>query len=506
MRKGLPILLALMMASTAVGARAESIGHADLARLNETVGAIGRRLADPDARKSDASSLLNGRLAGIGAKRQWQAPTFDTLAGKPTLHTIPVDFMLAQLRLQTGGKFAPNAHKAIANGAAPALFIRGGAMSLDELAKLAAEQHPGAIERRGDAFIAHWPIVIWSDAGLVLSEGQQLELSTGEGAFVLNSGLFTIDRASLSSTPEKNTILPEFRPFLATAMTGAVQAREARFSNLGYGETGVTSGLSIIGAALYPAKMRSSFSDSSFVGLNSMSLENARDIAIVGNRFQDMLGPAIAMSGVTNSQILGNVMMGTKMAQAIDVQNRTSDVEIIGNVVLNNRGSGIFVANETSDVTIESNLLSGNGRGGVSVVRSACIDISHNVIVSNAQVGIKIRASDALSLSGNDLIANAGAGISVIDQQKDSLISVADNAFSANKSGLYGGSASEVALNANDFAGQSPILLDGEFASYVPELLRMSSSPEGAPQAFTIHPNATSTTGRASRPDCKTGS
>jgi poly(beta-D-mannuronate) C5 epimerase len=289
-------------------------------------------------------------------------------------------------------------------------------------------------------------------------------------------------------------------------MTGAVQAREARFSNLGYGEPGVTSGLSIIGAALYPAKMRSSFSDSSFVGLNAVSLENARDIAVVGNRFQDMVGPAITMSGVTHSQILGNVMTGTKTAQAIDVQNRASGVEISGNVILNNRGSGIFVANDTRDVVIRSNLLSANGRGGVSVVRSTCINISNNVIVSNAQVGIKIRASDALTLSGNDLIANAGAGISVLDQKKDTLISVADNAFSANKSGLYGGSASEVALNANDFAGQSPILLDGEFASYVPELLRVSSSPEGAQQAFTIHPNATSTTGHASRPDCKTGS
>lgn len=506
MRKGLPILLALLMASTTVGARAERIGHPDMAQLTRTVGEIGRRLAASDARKADAASLLTGRLADIGVKGAWQAPTLDAITGKPSLHTIPVDFMLAQLRLQTGGKFAPDTQKAISDGAAPALFIRGGAMSLDELATLAAEQHPGAIERRGDTYIAHWPIVIWSDAGLVLSEGQHLELSTREGAFVLNSGLITVDRASLGSTSDTNVGMPAFRPFLATAMTGAVQAREAQFANLGYGETGVTSGLSIIGAALYPAKMRSSFTDSSFVGLNAVSLENARDIVIVGNRFQDMAGPAIALSGVMHSRILDNVVTGTKTAQAIDVQNRTSGVEIAGNVILNNRGSGIFVANDTRDVTIVSNLLSANGRGGVSVLRSACIDISDNVIVSNAQVGIKIRASDAITLSGNDLIANAGAGIAVLDQQKDTLISVADNAFSANKSGLYGGSASEVAMKANDFAGQSPILLDGEFSSYVPQLLRASSTTEDAQQAFTIHPNASSVTGQMARPDCKTGS
>lgn len=506
MQKGLPIMLAVLMTSTTVGARAESIGRAELARLTETVQDIGRRLASPDARKTDAAALLTGRLADIGTKGPWKQAPLDAITGKPTLHTIPVDFMLAQLRLQTGGRFAPDTQKAIADRSAPALFIRGGQIALEDLAVLAAEQHPGAIERRGDTYIAHWPIVIWSDAGLVLSEGQHLELSTAEGAFVLNSGLFTVDRASLGSTSETNATMPGFRPFLATVMTGAVQAREARFSNLGYGEAGVTSGLSITGVALYPSKMRSSFSDSSFVGVKAVSVENSRDIAFVGNRFREMAGPAITLSGVMHSRILGNVITGSKIAQAIDVQNRSTGVEIAGNVILGNRGSGIFIANDTRDVTIASNLLSGNGRGGISVVRSACIDISNNVIVSNAQVGIKIRASDALTLSGNDLIANAGAGISILDQQKDARVTVEDNAFSANKSGLHGGSASEVALTANDFAGQSPILLDGEFASYVPELLRASSTPEAVQQAFTIHPNAKSTTGQTSRPDCKTGS
>jgi poly(beta-D-mannuronate) C5 epimerase len=506
MRKGLPILLALLVASTAVEARAERIDHTDLARLIGRVGEIGRRLAASETRKADANALFTDRLADVGASRALKAPTLDAIKGQPSLHTIPVDFMLAQLRLQTSGAFSPDTQKAISDASKPALFVRGGAIGLDELARLAGEQHPGAIERQGDTYIAHWPIVIWSDAGLVLGKGQNLELSTREGAFILNSGLITVDGASLGSTPDTNAGMPNFRPFVATAMTGALQAREATFANLGYGETGVASGLSIIGAALYPAKLRSSFTSSRFIGLSAVSLQNARDITIVGNRFEHMAGPAIALSGVLRARILDNVVTGTTKAQAIDVQNRTSGVEIAGNLILDNRGSGIFVANDTRDVTIASNLLSGNGRGGISVVRSACVGISDNVIVSNAQVGIKIRASDALTLSGNDLIANAGAGISILDQQDDMRVTVADNAFSANKSGLFGGSASEVALNANDFAGQSPILLDGEFASYVPELLRASASPEGAQQALTIHPNATSSTGQKARPDCKTGS
>lgn len=506
MRKGLPILLALMMASTAVGARAEQIGQAGLARLTETIGHIGRRLAPIDARKSDAAALLTDELGDIGVWKKRQTPPLDTVPGRPTLHTIPVDFMLAQLRLQTGGRFAPDTQKAVADKDATALFVRGGSIALDELARLTEKHHPGAIERRGEAYVAHWPIVIWSDAALVLEPGQTLELSTREGAFILNSGLLTINQAGLASTPDTNAAMPAFRPFLATAMTGAIQAQKARFANLGYGENSVTSGLSIIGAALYPAKLQTHFIDSSFVSVRALTFENARDISIVANRFQNMAGPAIAFSGITRSRVLDNVVTGTTKAQAIDVQNSSSDVEIAGNIILGNRGSGIFVANNVRDVTITGNLLAGNGRGGISVVRSACIDVADNVVVSNAQVGIKIRSGDALTLSRNHLIANAGAGVSILDQQKDAVITVADNAFSSNKSGVFGGSASEVTLNANDFAGQSPILLDGEFSSYVPALLRASSSPEGVQQAFTIHPNATSTTGPTSRPDCKTGS
>jgi poly(beta-D-mannuronate) C5 epimerase len=502
MRKGLPLLLALLMTSTAPGLRAESLDHAELARLTRTVTEIKARLGAPDARKDDARALLTGRFAVVDREDAQKLPALDRIAATGQLHTVPIDFMLAQLRLQTGQQFDSEIEKALANRAAPALFIRGGAMTLNQLVDEATRVHPGALERRAGKILARWPIVIWSDSALVIEPQQALELSTEDGAFLLNSGLLTVDHGELSASEGTNSGLKSFRPFVATAMTGAVQAQGARFSRLGYNGAGSTSGLSILGAALFPSKIASHVTDSTFDNVSGVSLENTHRLVISGNRFSGGAGPAIALKGVTGAEIRDNVITGLTEAQAIDVQNTSSSIAVTGNILLGNRGSGIFVANDTRDVTIAGNLLSDNRRGGVSVVRSACVTIADNVVLSNSQVGIKLRASNEVSLSHNDLIANAGAGISIIDQEANARVVVERNSFSANKSGIHGGSASEVALKANDFAGQSPILLDGEFAPYVPALLQTAASSDTAENALTIHANTSS----AAPVDCKTGS
>lgn len=501
MRKGLPLLLALLLTSTAPGLRAESLDHAELARLTRTVTEIRARLQAGEARKDDARTLLTGRFAVVdqplAARPELDRPTTE---GK--LHTVPIDFMLAQLRLQTGQKFDAQIEKALVNRAAPALFIRGGAMTLEQLVAEAAQSHPGALERSGETIIARWPIVIWSDSALLMGPDQALQLSTADGAFLLNSGLLSLDRAELSGSEGTNAGLKSFRPFVATAMTGAVQASNARFSRLGFGGAGSTSGLSVLGAALFPSKVGSHFVDSTFDNVSGLSLENTHRLVVSGNRFAGGAGPSIALKGVTGAQIRDNVITGTTEAQAIDIQNTSTSIEVTGNILIGNRGSGIFVANDARDVAITGNLLSGNGRGGVSVVRSACVTIADNIVFSNSQVGIKVRASNGLTLSHNDLIANAGAGISIIDQAPDARVVVDGNAFSANKSGVHGGAASEISLKANDFAGQSPILLDGELAPYVPQLLQIAASPDAANAPLTIRANTAS----AAKVDCKTGS
>lgn len=501
MRRSTSLLFAGLLASAAFGANAENLDHAALADLTRKITLIEDKAHSDGANVRSLAPLLTERLQGIGASAPLQAPAFTTLENKAGLHSIPVDFMLAQLRLQTGARFNVNVGKALTATNAPALFIRGGTMTLQQLAVEAATQFPGALEKNGEAYKVNWPIIIWSDSGLVLEDSDRLELSTGAGAFVLNAGLLQLDNAAISGSAENNAGLADFKPFVVTAMSGALQAKQARFSNLGFQGAGSTSGISIIGAALMPAKMQSFFVDSRFDKVSSVSLLNTHNILIAGNQFRDAAGPAIAMKGVTNGRVLSNIVTGSRQGQGINIQNRSSDIEVAHNVVLDNRGSGIFLANGVRDITVSSNLLSGNGRGGISVVRGTCVDLAGNIVIGNRQVGIKVRASDQLVLSQNELISNSGPGISVTEQGPKAALVINDNRFIANRSGLHGGSASEVALTGNDFAGQSPILLDGEFASYVPQLLRVSTA-EAAAQPFIIHANEQP----SPRTDCQSGS
>lgn len=511
MRRSLSLLFAGLLASTAFGANAENLDHAALAKLTGQISLIKDKAHSDGASVQFLEPLLAERLNGIAASAPLQPPAFATIENKAGLHTIPVDFMLAQLRLQTGARFNANVGKALANANAPALFIRGGAITLEQLAIEAATQFPGALEKNGETYKANWPIIIWSDSGLILEDGDRLELSTRAGAFVLNAGLLLLDKAAIAGSAESNAGLAAFKPFIVTAMSGALQAKQAKFSNLGFQGSGFqgsgfqgvgsTSGISIIGAALMPAKMQSFFVDSSFTKVSSINLLDARNILIAGNQFRDAAGPAIAMKGVTNTRVLSNIVTSSDHAQGISVQNRSADIEITHNLILDNRGSGIFLANGVRDITVSANLLSGNGRGGISVVRGTCVNLADNIVIGNRQVGIKVRASDRLALSQNELINNSGPGISVTEQGPQAALTISDNQFIANKSGLHGGSASEVALTGNDFAGQSPILLDGEFASYVPQLLRVSTA-EAAAQPFIIHANEQS----SPRTDCQSGS
>ncbi|UJW74932.1 right-handed parallel beta-helix repeat-containing protein [Rhizobium sp. SL42] len=501
MRRSASLLFAGLLASTAFGVNAENLDHAALARLTGQINQVTDHAASGDTSVESLLPLLTERLHGIAPSVLVDAPAFVTIEGKGGLHTIPVDFMLAQLRLQTGARFSADIGRALTDANAPALFIRGGTITLKELAATAATQFPGAIEQNGETWTANWPIVIWSDSGLVIEDSDRLELSTRAGAFVLNAGLLQVNNGSISGSPESNDGLPEFKPFIVTAMSGALQAKKAKFGNLGFPGSGSTSGISIIGAALLPAKMRSFFVESAFDRVSSVDLLDTHNVLIARNQFRDADGPAIAVKGVNSARILSNIVTGSRQAQGINIQNRSSDIEIAHNLVLGNRGSGIFLANGVRDIKVSANLLSGNGRGGISVVRGTCVRLIDNIVVANRQVGIKIRASDQLALSQNQLINNSGPGISVIEQGPKAALTIDGNQFIANRSGLHGGSASQVALSGNDFAGQSPILLDGEFASYVPQLLRISTADATA-QPFIIHANEQS----SARTDCQSGS
>ncbi len=506
MKNSASLMLFGLLLSSATVARADGIDHAALAELSRQVAQIASQAKEPLSRTETLAPLLTKRLDGIAHVYAMETGAAETQAMKPeaNLNSIRVDFIIAQLELQTGTEFNSHLDEALPGPNAMALFIRGGRLSLRELVAKATSEFPGSFETDGKTYTAHWPIVIWSDSELTLGAGEQLNLSTRNGVFILNSGLLSIRDATISGHGDSNSRRADFKPFIVTAMTGAMQATNASFSDLGFPGSDATSGISIIGAALFPARKRTFFVNSDFAHVNSLDLHNTHDIQVSSNRFTSSLGPAISMKGVTQSRIVSNIVIGVSDTQGISLQNKTSKVEVANNIVLGSRGIGIFAANNVRYIRISKNLVAGNGRGGISVVRGSCVEVTGNAVVENGQTGVKVRSSTDVTVSANQVIGNTGPGVSVVEQPVSASLMIDGNEFIVNRSGVYGGSAREVSFLRNDFSGQSPILLSGEFASDVPRLLRhmQGQSPASSGVPFIIHAAE-----RAFVPnDCKTGS
>jgi parallel beta-helix repeat protein len=504
MVKGTFLLLSGLLAFAATSARADAIDYAERAGLSRQLSGIASRAAMPLARMESLSPFLTKRLAGIRpsepiAKGQAEAGKTTTSA---TLNKIRVDFMTAQLTPQRA-EFNAHLDEALPPNAV-GLFIRGGPISLRQLAEKARADFPGALEMNGRTYTAHWPIIVWSDAALTLDAGDRLNLSTEEGVFMLNNGLLSVSGATIASHGARNSGRADFRPFIVTAMIGAMQATKARFSDLGFPGADATSGIAIIGAALFPAKLHTYFIDSDFSNVGSLNLLNTRDVLVSGNRFAEPMGPAVGLKGVSHARIVSNIVTGARETQGISLESGTSNVEIANNVVLGNRGIGIFLADGVRSIQVSKNLVAGNGRGGISLVGGTCVDITGNVVVENKQAGIKVRNSDAVMVSTNQLIGNAGAGVSVVEQAATARLTIDGNAFITNRSGVYGGAASAVALYRNDFSGQSPILLDGEFAADVPRLLRTAAGQTDTAARTPLIFHATDQS--SVRNDCQSGS
>lgn len=453
-------------------------------RLGEQVAAIADVAGADDISWRSLSAQKDGldlKLpAGFGRNAEAFSTVFSDAGGgmvKAAIETIKTDFALTQLRSQAGANFHVQLRRALPAENAPALFIRGGRVTLDELATAAPK---GAFEAKGSTYTARWPIVIWTDAELVLQPGERLELEDKDGAFIINAGLLKLHQAAISGSGTTNVRHPNFRPFVTTALTGALQAAGASFSGLGFANFAPMEGVSIFGGALFPARAASFVIDSDFEDAGILSIRNAKDVVVRDNRFRSMRGPAILLHNASRVSLLSNVVIGTQKAQGIALKAGTTRVDVAGNVVLENNGGGIFVANGSNDIQIDANLVSGNGQSGISLSRAACVAISRNVISDNRQGGILIRQSPLSRVESNRLVGNRGMGIAVMEQPAGGRVSVVDNEFLFNRSGLYGASADEVLLNGNDFSGQRPVILDGEFATRMPALLALDARSQSA--------------------------
>jgi parallel beta-helix repeat protein len=402
--------------------------------------------------------------------------------------SVKVDFVLAQLRMQMGANYHLQLRQALPSREAPTLFVRGGRMTLKKLVTAAAKVDPSALVEEDGKVVAHWPIIVWSDAELVLEPGDDLRLDDANGVFLFNAGLLRADGATVAGLGNGNARQEKFRPFITTALTGGMQVSGTHFSNLGFDGYSAMEGVSLIGGAIFPSKIRSYVVGSVFDNAGTLTFRNARDLVLQGNTFRAMTGPAVELNHVERARIASNLISGTRTSHGISLKGGTSEATIGSNIVIDNAGSGIFAANGTRVLTIEGNLLAANRGGGIGLVRSVCADLEGNTVFRNGQSGIKLRQTSSVTISSNDLVGNDGMAVSVIQQPISGDLAIRSNVFDGNKSGLFGAAIRSVALTGNDFSGQMPILFDGELARFVPDLLKTDDGLQSADMTLTGNP------------------
>jgi Periplasmic copper-binding protein (NosD) len=471
MRSHLAITSALAAALLSGAVTAGTAAQADFEAAGSDLDRLALRAREPGRGVSAIQPLLTGWMGGLSAEISEARPKVGApgaIMRKGKLGTAPIGLAWVQLN-SIGGGPAPSPAKLAAPS--PVLVIREGRLTLKQLVDEAEEQFPEAFERSADGAIAVWPILIWSDAQLVLEKSDRLLLSGSTGSFIINTGLLRMDDAIVSAGAGAPAEMPEFHPFIATVFTGALQAYDSEFSGLGFAGSPGTLGLVIAGSPMSIKRDMTVLSGNAFRDIGGIDVRNSREIEISGNRFVASRFASLRLEGVSKAQIEANVIADSIGTFAIDVSGNSHDVDVTRNIVLSGSGDGIHVGDGAYAIRLADNLASGQSKDGISIERAGCLIIERNIAIGNGSNGISIRRSAEVSLNGNELIRNHQAGVFLRTQPEAAVTRLEDNIFAENGSGVRGQASSRLEIANNDFTGQLPIIVSGDLSGTLRQFL-----------------------------------
>lgn len=320
---------------------------------------------------------------------------------------------------------------------------------------LQADAGPGAL-------VLDVPLVIWADAQLRLSTGQELHLNRATGAFVLNFGHLAVERAAILATEDPNPASEPFRPFVTTAGGGSVHLDGARISGLGFGHSPKFSGFSVLRSALKRARFPTSIANSAFRDAVGLTISDVADAVVQGNTFHDMRGVAVTLFGSRHGRVVENLFSGSMPTNAIRVLRGSSDAVVSGNVILGGERAGIVVRRDSHAARITGNIVWRRGGGGILMDRSDCGQIEANLVLDNGQKGIEVRASPDARVTRNTVLGNHSAGIWVSALTDTNRTYLDANVLGANGSGVASAAGGDIVLRGNDFSAQFPQFLSGD--------------------------------------------
>ncbi len=406
------------------------------------------------------------------------------MTGGALVELVDLRLLLTQIAVQTGARDHQTLIRAQGDHARKVILLRGGSVSLSDFVDLAqGTPAEGFVTRTAEGVTLTRPLAIWSDAGLQVAGDDVLMLDGAAGSFVANLGWLDIPGGTLSGGELLNAAEPGFRPFVLTAGLGRLTARGASLQGLGFGDTPVFGGVSVVNTGLNLPPFPSRIIDSTLIDVSTLSILGTEGVVISSNHIAGARGTALTVSRSRNAVVSDNRLDGLSGPQGIRVTSASAGVAILDNILTGGARTGVLVDQDSADITIARNLVVGAQTTGVSIGESACVTIRDNLIARSGGTGVSIRRSDGIAVQENAILFNKGAAVMIRDQDAQAVALLSANVVLGNREGLRGATPGLVVTVGNDLNGQLPRVFAGDLAPMMIDWLRRGQADESAATA-----------------------
>jgi mannuronan 5-epimerase len=508
-------IIVLLFLLFCLPAKAETVGMANFSDMKTDLDNLATQANSPGVGLELLQPLLTGWLADFSVNpsvKDHQLSESEQNLPEATLGTMPV--ALALLHLNSASDNGVNTLSKLGQApnskSANVLVIRGGQISLNRLAALAAKQFPEAMHVSGQTVIASWPLFVWADAKLVVGPGDRLVLSGKTSSFIVNQGILTVQSAEVSAEVGAPASLPEFRPFIASVVGGSLHAQASQFIGLGFAGAKGTEGVVVSGAPMIADAQTTIITGNTFRDIGGVVLSRLSGASVKNNRFVGTHIGSLQLQNVADVEIIGNVMADDEGDFAIAVEDASVDVSVEKNLILNGKGRGIAIADGASEVDVVGNLTFANQQDGIAVDQTSCVQISRNTVLANGGNGIRVGRSSNVILAGNRILRNSKAGTLFHAIRKNVVTRLENNVFAENAAGLRGQGSSQIQLIGNDFSKQFPVLVSGDLSTAFKQIITGATLKKPFLITSGSWASAPSTDGRVARlaqpVTCKSGS
>jgi Periplasmic copper-binding protein (NosD) len=407
-----------------------------------------------------------GRIAGIAPVRAREMPDIGQApaGAKGAIARDAVQLAMTQLAIDAGTNDMLGVMRAQQDG--QAIYVTAGSVTLADIA--AADD---GLKAMNGVYHLTQPLIIWSDAALVIAPGEALVMDRAAGAFVLSFGGVTVTEANIRGEGAAPAGSPDFAPFVLVAGRGWIEAVKSEFANLGIAETTLFSGFAVVTRGLLRPDRATQVSQNSFADVRLVLLQGSEGAQVHGNLVTGDLSGGITLSGGTGGVIADNDLLAKGARAGIRVTDEAVGAVISGNLVLGAPVNGIVLDVAANEAQVSGNVVMFSGGAGLVLRRTSCVQVSGNILARNGATGLRMQSAGRMDITGNAVLLNGGVGVEVLAQPAASATVIADNIIAGNREGLHGAGLGTLTLSSNQLSAQLPRLFGGEFAQYQPAFL-----------------------------------